>query len=97
MLKCTLEMYLRWVVETGRGANIAHPHVAALPRPDPAWREALAPLPGELPDPSGRPECCAVAPDRRRRLQVSAPAVPSLATGPAPETSLACFNPIEAS
>jgi len=104
MTRRVLVMYLGRVVEEGPAARIfagpAHPYtqslLAAVPRPDPAWRDRLMPLPGELPDPAAPIAGCAFAARCPRRLEACTAAPPPLVPGAAPDTLVACLNPLGA-
>ncbi len=93
-------MYLGSVVEVLDDANAAprHPYTAALMAssfaPDPAARQKILPLEGEIPSPFALPKGCPFAPRCARALAQCAQNMPPL-QALAGHGQIACFNPIE--
>jgi oligopeptide/dipeptide ABC transporter ATP-binding protein len=95
-------MYLGRIVETGPVeqvfANPAHPYTRALldsvPSIDPAKRDELKTLSGEIPSPLNRPKGCAFTPRCRFADQQCDQSSPDLENA-GPDRDVACFHPIQ--
>lgn len=93
-------MYLGSVVEVMDDANAPprHPYTAALMAssftPDPAARQTILPLEGEIPSPYALPKGCPFAPRCDRALARCTQNMPPLHPL-AGQGQIACFNPIE--
>jgi len=94
-------MYLGRIVETGMTREVftdpRHPYTRALlgsvPSIDPAQRDLLATLSGEIPSPLNRPHGCAFAPRCQRAEDDCRVAVPELRAD-ASSRQVACIHPL---
>lgn len=99
-----LVMYLGRIVEAGPARQVLvapkHPYTRALldsvPVPDPARRDQLTVLSGEVPSPLNPPPGCPFAPRCKSALDVCTTILPELAVGTDDDGRFsACHNPIQ--